>query len=204
MGEPERHWTVEEYLALERESETRHEYLDGEIFAMSGASRKHNRISWNIAEALGPQLRKGDCEGFVSDMRVHVPATGLFTYPFVVVVCGKVELREDEGTDTLLNPMLIVEVLSPSTEDYDRGRKFAHYRGIPSLRLYLLVAQDRAHVERFEKQPDGLWVLYETDDLEDRLELQAIGSSLALEDVYYRVPGIAAPDADVLVDGDEP
>ncbi|MCP3960966.1 MAG: Uma2 family endonuclease [bacterium] len=195
MAEPERHSSIEEYLAFERESEIKHEYLDGEIFAMSGASRKHNRISWNIAEALGPQLRESDCEGFVSDMRVHIPATGLFTYPDVTVVCGELDFHDDQTTDTLLNPTLIAEVLSPSTEDYDRGRKFAHYRSIPSLQLYLLVAQDHAHVERFERQPSGLWVLYETDDVGDRVELQAIGASLALADVYYRVPGIATQDA---------
>ncbi len=196
MGEPAALMSVQEYLAFERESEIRHEYVDGEIFAMSGASRKHNRISWNVVEALGPQLRGGDCEGFVSDMRVRIPATSSlprrgtddkFTYPDVVVVCGEAQMEEEEGLEILLNPTLIVEVLSPSTEDYDRGRKFAYYRSIPSLQLYLLAAQDRVHVERFERQESGLWVLYETDDPAETLELPAIGASLALEDVYYRV-----------------
>ncbi len=181
--------SVQEYLAFERESEIRHEYVDGEIFAMSGASRKHNRISWNIVAALDPKLRAGDCEGFVSDMAVQVSDVK-FTYPDVVVVCGEAELREEEGVEILLNPILIVEVLSSSTEDYDRGRKFAYYRGIPSLQLYLLVAQDRVHVERFERQASGLWLLYETDDPAEELELPAIGANLSLVDVYYRVPGI--------------
>lgn len=195
MAEAQRHWSVEEYLAFERTSEIKHEYLDGEIFAMSGASRSHNRISWNIVAALDPQLKESGCEGFVSDQRVQIPATGLFTYPDVVVVCGEPELYGDETPETLVNPTLIVEVLSSTTEDYDRGRKFAHYRGIPSLQLYLLVAQERAHVERFERQPNGLWLLYETDDLEERLDLPAVGAGLALSDVYYRVPGITVPEA---------
>ncbi len=192
MGEPEALMSVQEYLAFERESEIRHEFVDGEIFAMSGASRKHNRISWNVVAALDPKLREGDCEGFVSDMRVRIPATDVFTYPDVVVVCGEAQLQEEEGLEILLNPTLIVEVLSPSTEDYDRGRKFALYRSIPSLQLYLLAAQDRVHVERFERQESGLWVLYETDDLDEELELLAVGASLSLADVYYRVPGLAA------------
>jgi len=189
-AEPERRWTVEEYLALERESEIRHEYLDGEIFAMSGGSRQHNRISWNIVGALDAQLRGGRCEGFASDMRVRIPATGLFTYPDVVVVCGEPHFDDAESPDTLLNPTLVVEVLSPSTEDYDRGRKFAHYRSVATLEIYLLVAQDRVHVERFARQPSGLWVLYETEDLGETIELPAIGATLALTDVYYRVPGV--------------
>ena len=179
--------SVQEYLAFEHESEIRHEYLHGEIFAMYGASRRHNRISWNIVAALAPLLRDGGCEGFVSDMRVRIPATEIYTYPDVVVVCGEAQIEEEEGLETLLNPTLIVEVLSPSTEDYDRGRKFGYYRTIPSLQLYLLVSQDRVHVERFERQPNGLWVLYETDDLQTRLDLNAADASLALEDIYYRV-----------------
>ncbi len=193
-AEPQRRWSVDEYLAFERESEVKHEYLDGEIFAMSGASRKHNRISWNVVEALGPQLRKSGCEGFVSDMRVWIPATEMFTYPDVVVVCEEPQFYEGEAPETLLNPTLIVEVLSPSTEDYDRGRKFAHYRSIPDLQVYLLVAQDQAHVERFERQESGLWVLYETDDVDQTLELPAVGASLALADVYYRVPGVTVSE----------
>ena len=194
MGEPDHYLSVPEYLAFERESEIRHEYVDGQIFAMSGASRRHNRISWNIVEALGPQLRDGGCEGFVSDMRVRIQDYGIFTYPDVVVVCGEPQLDEEEGLETLLNPTFIVEVLSPSTEDYDRGRKFAYYRSIPSLELYLLVAQDRVHIERFERQPAGMWTLFETDDLATELELPAIDARLSLEDIYYRVLALTSPD----------
>jgi Uma2 family endonuclease len=123
-------------------------------------------------------------------MRVRIAATGLYTYPDVVVVCGQPRF-EDEERDTLLNPTLIVEVLSPSTEDYDRGRRFAHYRSIPSLQVYLLVRQDRAHVELFTRQRDDRWVLWETDDLGATVDLSAIGATIALADVYDRVPGVS-------------
>ncbi len=191
-AEPQRHLTVEEYLALERESETRHEYLDGEIFAMSGASREHNLIGTNIVGALHPQLKRSGCEQYANDMRVWIPSAGLYTYPDVVVVCDPPHFEDDE-CETLLNPTLIVEVLSPSTEDYDRGRKFAYYRSIPSLQVFVLVAQDRAHVEVFTRQPDDRWLLWETDDLDGTLELPEIGATLKMADVYDRVPGITAP-----------
>ncbi len=188
-AEPQRHWTVEEYLAFERQSETKHEYLDGEIFAMSGASRVHNRISWNITVALDPQLESQECEGFAADMRVHIPATERYTYPDIVVVCGEPQF-EDAELDTLLNPTLIIEILSPSTEDHDRGRKLFDYRSIPSLETILLVAQSQVHIEQIARQDDSSWVLTETGDLDAVLDLPAIGSRLALADVYRRVPGL--------------
>ena len=188
--EPQRIWSGEEYLAFERASDEKHELFEGELFAMSGASRQHGRICWNVATALGPQLRQSGCEGFVSDMRVHVPATGLYTYPDVVVVCGEPAFLDEETPDTLLNPTLLLEVLSPSTEDYDRGRKFAHYRSLPSLEIFVLIAQDRVHVERFSRQPDGGWLLEESDDLGSDLELPGIGATLSLREVYDRVPGL--------------
>ncbi len=190
-AEPQRRLTVEEYLDLERESETRHEYFDGEIFAMSGASREHNLIGTNIVGALHARLKRQGCEQYANDMRVRVPATGLYTYPDVVVVCEPPRF-EDDRRETLLNPNLIIEVLSPSTEDYDRGRKFAHYRSVPSLQVYLLVAQDSAHVEVFTRQPDDRWLLWETDDLDATLELPTIGANLAVAEIYDRVPGITA------------
>jgi Uma2 family endonuclease len=178
--------TVQEYLALERRAESRSEYLDGETFAMVGASRKHNLIAVNILASLHGQLRGKSCEVYANDMRVRVPATDLFTYPDVVVVCGQPELDDAEG-DTLLNPRLIVEVLSKSTEDYDRGTKFAHYRTLPSLADYVLIAQDRVHVEHFTKQADGRWLLSETDDKGSTLELPSIDCRLVLAEVYERV-----------------
>lgn len=188
-AEPQRRWSVEEYLAFERQNEIRHEYVDGEVVAMSGASRAHGRISWNIAGALYPQLEKASCEGFVSDMRVRLPAAERYTYPDIVVVCGEPRFEDDE-LDTLLNPTLIIEILSPSTEDQDRGRKLFHYRSIPSLQVILLVAQDRVHVEQLARQPDGSWRLTESDDRDEVLDLAAIGARLALADVYRRVQGL--------------
>lgn len=178
--------TVEEYLALERRAESRSEYLDGETFAMVGASRKHNLISGNVFASLHGQLRGKSCEVYANDMRVRVSTTDLFTYPDVVVVCGPAEFHDTES-DTLLNPRLIVEVLSRTTEDYDRGTKFAHYRTLPSLADYVLIAQDRVHVEHFTKQADGRWLLSETDEQGNTLELPSIGCRLALAEVYERV-----------------
>ncbi len=188
-ADPQPETGIEGYLAFERRSETRHEYVDGAIVAMSGASRAHGRISWNISGTLYPQLESQGCEGFVADMRVHVPVTDRYTYPDLVVVCGEPQF-EDAELDTLLNPTLIVEVLSPSTEDRDRGSKLFQYRSIPSLEVILLVAQDKLHVEQFVRQQDGSWLLTDVDNLHSVVELPAIGSHLALADVYRRVPGL--------------
>ena len=187
MGaEPQREWTAEEYLAYERASEVKHEYSDGELFAMSGASRAHGRIAWNLGGALYPQLEQASCEGFTAEMRVRIPGSDRYTYPDLVVVCGEPEF-EDAELDTLVNPTLVVEILSPSTEDYDRGRKLFHYRSIPSLQAVLLVSQEEVHVELYERQPDGRWVLSEADDADQSVDLPAIGARLALADVYRRV-----------------
>jgi Uma2 family endonuclease len=185
--EPKSLLTVEQYLTLERQSETRSEYLNGEVFAMTGASRKHNLLVANILAGVHAQLRGRSCEAYSSDMRVGIPGTGLYTYPDVVVACGQPQF-EDGELDTLLNPTLIVEVLSESTEDYGRGTKFAHYRTIPSLAEYVLVAQDKVHVEHFVRQAEG-WLLTETDDLAATLDLPSLGCTLALADIYERVFG---------------
>jgi Uma2 family endonuclease len=185
-SEPLHRISVDEYLALERRSATKNEYLNGEIFAMTGASRRHNRMVLNLGIILDGQLRGRGCEIFTNDMRVRVPAANLYTYPDVVVACGDPQFT-DEEIDTLLNPALIVEVLSPSTESYDRGTKFEYYRTLPSLAEYLLLAQDRVHAEHFVKQPNDGWLLTETDCLDDVLELTAIGCTLALRDTYDRV-----------------
>lgn len=188
-AEPQRRWTPEEYLAYERESDSRHEFFEGEIFAMSGASRAHNLICTNIVGTLHPQLKGKGCEKYAGDLRVRIPATGLYTYPDVTVVCDEPQF-EDDTCDTLLNPTLIIEVLSPTTQDYDRGRKFAHYRRISSLQIYLLVEQEKAHVEMFTRQREGRWELWETGDLHSELELSAICARLSLADIYDDVPGI--------------
>lgn len=185
-SDPRPRISPEEYLALERQAETKSQYLDGEIFAMTGASRKHNRIGLNVAFALDSQLKAGGCEVYAIDMRVKVSATGLYTYPDVVVVCGEPQF-EDAEVDTLLNPRVVIEVLSKSTEDYDRGTRFLHYRSLTSLVEYLLIAQDRVHVEHFIHQNES-WLFTETDRPEDVIELPSVGAQLALADIYDRVP----------------
>ncbi len=186
---PRRRVSVEDFLALERQSEERHEYLDGEVFAKGGASWNHCLLVGNVFAALHAQLQDGDCFVQTSDLRVRIPATDLFTYPDVVV-CGE-PLFDDSELDTLLNPTLIVEVLSKSTEDYDRGRKFAHYRTVDALVEYVLLAQDRVHAERFTRHAKDRWELWETDSLDQRLELPAIGCRLELREIYRLV--VAGP-----------
>jgi Uma2 family endonuclease len=182
--------TPEEYLEIERKAEFKSEYHNGEMFAMAGASSPHNLIAVDLAFRLRGQLPPSRCFVYSSDTRVLVSRTGLYTYPDLTVVCGEREFL-DERYDTLLNPTLIVEVLSPSTEAYDRGRKFQHYRSLQSLRAYLLVASDRVHIELHTRQPSGLWLLAaEADRLEDTIELESIGCRLKLAEVYEQ----AAPE----------
>ena len=177
--------TPEEYLALERSAEVRSEYVDGQIVAMTGASHAHNRLSVNLTVAIAPRLRGSPCEVFASDMRVKVADTGLYTYPDIVVVCGEPEF-EDAHVDTLLNPAVIVEILSPSTEAYDRGEKFARYRRLQSLRAYILVSQVRVRVEQFVRQGDE-WLLSACDDAEGEVTVAPIGVTLRMREVYERV-----------------
>lgn len=152
-------WTVDEYLEMERKSTDRHEFFAGEVFAMAGASEAHDLIAGDLSAALKAALR-GKCRVHTSDMRLFIPATGLYTYADAVVVCGPADLTSDKPP-SLTNPTALFEVLSDCTESYDRGKKFAHYRSIPSLQDYVLVAQDRMLVEHFSRQPDGTWNLRE-------------------------------------------
>jgi Uma2 family endonuclease len=184
--QPTIYLTPEEYLAMERKAEYKSEYIDGEIVAMTGASRTHNLIVFNIAREIGRQLRGRPCEGYANDMRVRIPSTRLYTYPDVVVVCDEPEF-EDDQVDTLLNPTLIIEVLSESTELYDRGKKFGFYRTIDSLAEYLLVAQDEQRIEKYLRQPDGRWLLSEHRPPEDAVELISVQCSLVLMEVYDKV-----------------
>lgn len=185
-SQPLTYLTPEDYLAIERKAEHKSEYLDGELIAMTGASRNHNLITTNIIGELRQQLKKRPCEVYTNDMRVKVPATRFYTYPDVVVVCGEPRL-EDDHFDTLLNPTLIVEVLSESTEAYDRGKKFGYYRTIESFAEYLLVAQDEYKVEQFVKQGDGRWLLSDIRSLENTVELVSIRCSLALDEIYDKL-----------------
>jgi Uma2 family endonuclease len=177
--------TPEQYLEIERKAEYKSEYLNGEMFAMAGAGEQHNRITVNLLIELGSQFRGGKCRSYGSDMRVHVPASGLYTYPDISVVCGPPKLA-DQQLDNLLNPILIVEVLSPSTEAYDRGRKFEYYRSIETLNEYLLVAQERPHVELYTKE-DGRWLLSEARGLEQNIELKSVGCRVPLSAIYELV-----------------
>jgi len=183
---PKRRLTAQEYLAIERKAEFKSEFLHGEMFAMAGTTREHSLLTGNAITAFNLQLRGRDCEVHTSDMRVKVSPTGLYTYPDVSVVCGKPEF-EDAEVDTLLNPKVIVEVLSESTEGYDRGKKFEHYRSVSSLAEYMLIAQDAPHVEVHTRQPDGRWLLWETNDLDSVVRLQSIECSLTIRDIYSRV-----------------
>lgn len=176
----------EEYLRLERQAECKSEYLNGEIFAMGGASEAHNLIAGNIFGELRQQLKGRPGRAYVSDMRVKVRATGLYTYPDVVVVCGEPEF-EDAEVDTLLNPTMLIEVLSPSTERYDRIAKTSYYRTIDSLTEHLLVAQDEIRFEQYIRQPNGQWLLFEHLNVDGAVELASIECTLKLSDVYDRI-----------------
>ncbi|ATG88732.1 Uma2 family endonuclease [Methylomonas koyamae] len=179
-------YTAEEYLSLERRSTSiKSEFHDGQIYAMTGASREHNLISGNIYRELSQQLKSRPCEAYINEMRVKATEARSYHYPDIAVVCGKPEF-EDAQVDTLLNPMLLIEVLSPSTEAYDRGGKFAHYRKIPSLREYLLVMQDQPGIERYLRQGE-VWILSETLGLEASLALESIDCRLSLREVYDKV-----------------
>lgn len=177
-------WTRESYLAFDRASDEKHEFIDGNVCAMTGASENHNLINVNITIALGIQFRGRPCKLYANDMRVRLPSHN-YVYPDIAVVCGEAQL-EDEHLDTLLNPTVIIEVLSPSTETYDRGKKFEHYRALESLQEYLLVSQEQAHIERYIRQEDG-WLLTEAKGMEASIELSSIGCALTLADVYDKV-----------------
>ena len=176
----------QEYLAMERQAETKSEYYAGEVFALAGASRKHNTIVPNLAYLFVGQLKGRSCEIYNSDMRVKISATGLYTYPDLAIVCGKPRFDDDQE-DTLLNPTVIVEVLSRSTEAYDRGEKFAMYRALESMTDYLLIAQDIARLEHYARQPDGSWRFLESAGLDAIAVIESIQCQLSLADVYDKV-----------------
>jgi Uma2 family endonuclease len=189
-AQPKKYYTPEEYLALERASHEKHEYLNGEIFTMSGARYSHTVTCMNISVALRPQLRKRGCNIVANDLRVHIPATGLYAYPDLVLVCGKPEFLDGEF-DTLLNPIVIIEVLSDSTERYDRTTKFDHYRSIPSLQEYVLVAMKEPRIERFRRNKEEsvrpelvMWSYQAATRLDGSITLEAVESSLLLSEVY--------------------
>ncbi|HMV86966.1 MAG TPA: Uma2 family endonuclease [Blastocatellia bacterium] len=175
-------FTEEEYLAFERISNVRHEYLAGQIYAMAGATREHNLITGNVAAELRTQLKGKPCETYSSDMRVRVPRSGQYTHPDVVVVCGKPQFLDGEA-DTLLNPVLIVEVLSPSTEAYDRGEKFRDYRSVESFSEYVLISQAKQSADHFTKI-NSIWTIQE---VEREIKLVTIPCLLTFSEIYDRV-----------------
>ncbi|HEY0099857.1 MAG TPA: Uma2 family endonuclease [Pyrinomonadaceae bacterium] len=184
--QPQTYITPGEYLALERQTEYKHEYFDGEIFAMVGASRKQNLITVNITRELSQQLKGKPYEVYSSDMRIRIPNANIYTYADLTVACGEPKF-EDAQVDTLLNPVLIVEVLSKSTASYDRRQKFAFYRTIESLSDYILVSQESFHVEQYTKQTDNRWLLSDFRSMEDALQLDSVQCSLALREIYDKV-----------------
>ena len=177
--------TEEQYLAIERAAEFKSEFLEGEMFAMSGTSMNHGRLQRNILVELDNRLRGKGCEAFPSDLRVRV-SSRMYTYPDISVVCGAPALA-DEHQDSLLNPVVIFEVLSPSTETYDRGAKFQHYRTVASLREYVLVEQNQVRIECYTRQPGDTWTLRDYKHLEDELAIDSIGISIPLSRIYDRV-----------------
>jgi Uma2 family endonuclease len=178
--------TPEEYLEIERRAERKSEYFQGEMFAMAGASFAHVVIVGNLGRELGNRLKTGPCGVYSSELRLRVAPNGLFTYPDVMVICGGPEFADDR-TDTVANPVLIVEVLSESAQAYDRGKKFDQYRTLPSLREYLLVAQDAPRIEQWIRQPDDNWLRAESSGLDASIQLVSVNRMLPLAEIYDKV-----------------
>ena len=179
-------YTTQEYLILERESEVRHEYLNGEIFEMAGANKRHNLISSNMIRVISNQIHDRECSVYGSDMRIKIRATEKYTYPDVVALCGPEEF-EDETEDNLLNPALIIEVLSKTTEAYDRGAKFAYYQSIESFREYVLITQEPFRVEQFVRKDTSMWTYFEFRLADDVVKLSSIDCKLGLRDIYHKI-----------------
>ncbi|MDQ3687946.1 MAG: Uma2 family endonuclease [Acidobacteriota bacterium] len=183
---PNYYLSPEEYLAIERQAEHKSEYVDGVIYAMAGGSGRHNLIAGNIITELNIQLRKAPCRVYPSDLKVRVPESRKFFYPDVSVVCGETEFADDER-DVILNPVLVVEVLSESTAAFDRGKKFQSYQQIESLQEYLLVAQDEYVVEHYLRQENGHWLYTKVTGLEEAILLPALKCQLPLRDIYSKM-----------------
>ena len=174
----------EQYLEIERHSEIRHEFLEGLVYAMAGETPDHSTICFNLATITGSQIKNKPCRGFSPNMKVRAGASGLFAYPDLMIVCGEAKFHDEHG-DVLLNPTVVVEVLSPSTEKYDRGEKFRRYRTeIESLQDYLMVSQDTARIEHHHRQPSGDWIASDVSGLDRELVLASVECRIPLADVY--------------------
>ncbi len=178
--------TAEEYLDLEEKAEYKSEYMDGELLAMAGVSPEHDTIVVNLVVILGHQLKGTPCKAHTSDMRVAVSPSNAYTYPDVSICCKDARYTR-RGVANLLNPVVIIEVLSPSTEIYDRRKKFGKYKGIASLKEYVLVSQEEILVERYARQPPGDWLYSSLSSLDDALQLTSVPATLKLRDIYDRV-----------------
>ena len=179
-------FTVAEYLAIERKSESKHEFFDGDIFAMTGGTPAHSLIASNFIREAGNALKDRPCVVFTSDLRVKVNATGLYTYPDITIVCGE-QRFDDDQRDTLINPTIVVEVLSKSTASYDRGTKSKHFRKIDSLQALIFIEQDCPAVELYRRQPDGNWILTDATELTDSIAIEPIGICIPLAEIYRNV-----------------
>jgi Uma2 family endonuclease len=185
------YYTPQEYLRLEREANYKSEYFKGEIFAMAGASFNNNIVNENCSVLIGSFLRKKPCQSFSRDMKLHIPANTLYTYPDLMVVCGDKKFVDGEK-DIIMNPVIIIEILSKTTEAYDRGDKFALYRSIPSLREYVMISSTSLRAEVMRRESElGLWFLAsEADTLEGSIEIKSIELELSLSDIYEETEGI--------------
>ena len=178
--------TAQQYFTLEETSDGKHEYYRGAIYAMTGGTARHNLIVANLIALLHGQLRGTTCRVFPSDLRLKIELTGLYTYPDVSVICGPISFG-DNRQDTVTNPVVLIEVLSPSTENYDRGRKFEHYRTIDTLQEYVVVAQDRVHIEHYVRQDNNRWVLVDFSTIDQIVHVGAINCTLSVELVYENI-----------------
>jgi Uma2 family endonuclease len=185
-AQPTTFLTPAEYLEQERCAGRKSEYLRGEVFAMAGASRRHGLIVTNLVAEMRQQLKGKACEVYSNDLRLRVTPAGLYTYPDVMVACGDIQFADDHK-DTILNPVLLIEVLSESTRDYDRGRKFQYYRTLPSLVEYLTVSQDEPHVEHWSRQQQDRWLLVEFGGVGQTIPLISIPCNLPLAEIYDKV-----------------
>ena len=195
-AQAETYLTLEDYFQLEEQTSIKYEYYRGRVYAMTGASIQHNLIVSNVLAQLYAQLQTSSCRVFPSDLRVKVEQSGLYTYPDISVVCGSPELTTDRP-DTITNPQVLCEVLSPSTEHYDRGGKFEHYRTITSLQEYLVVAQRRPHVELYVRQSEGRWLLLDFHGLDQSITLHSLECTLKLADIYAYCTFADQPPADL-------
>jgi Uma2 family endonuclease len=193
--QPQHGYTLEEYFALEQASEIRYEYWQGEVFAMSGASPAHAQVQVNLITMLRVQLRGRPCRVFPSDIRLKVPSLPPYRYPDLSALCGEPVFERIGGLEVLVNPALIVEILSPTTEAFDRGDKFTHYQSIPSFCEYLLIAQHRPHVGYYIKQNDVMWSYQEFNELSAVLYVPALDCRLGLEELFQDVvfPTVSPP-----------